>query len=133
MAVRGVNRGVQWNGNYAAVYRAARNRHRSRGSEMSSRPGTVSDRGRVRKDPTSSEGSGGARCESRIVSHESVRSRDTDGGNLCGRTRLCEAENPAKRLALAGSRAIAPLSRAGQAETGVVSFYVWLRAAAGRS
>src|SRR5260370_33557554 len=100
---------------------------------MSAGPGTGSDRGRVRKDPTSSEGRGGARCESGIVSHEYVCSRETDGGNLCGRARLCEAENPAQRLALAGSRVIAPLSRAGQAETGVVSFSVWPRAAAGRS
>ena len=100
---------------------------------MSSRPGTVSDRGRDRKDPTGCEGSGGARCEGRIVSHESVRSRKTDGGNLCGRTQLCEAENPAQRLALAGSGAIASLPRAGQGETNVVSFSVWPCAAAGRS
>src|SRR5260370_18198565 len=108
MAVRGVNRGVQWKGNYAAVYRAARNRHRSRGSEMPSRPGTVSDRGRDRKDATGCEGSGGARCESGIVSHESVRSRETDCGNLFGPPRLFEAKKPPQHILLSGAIANPP-------------------------
>src|SRR5467141_80776 len=92
---------------------------------MPSRPGTVSDRRRRRKDQTGGERCGGAQSDGGSFSDESVRASGADGGNFCECPGVCQTENSANGLAVAGSRAIAAFSGACEGQAGVHGLSFW--------
>src|ERR1700736_1258636 len=99
---------------------------------MPSRSRTVSDRGRRRKDKTGGPGCGRAGGDGGSVPDESVRARDADGGDFGWRPRICQAEDSADRLAVAGSGTFAVFSGTCEGQAGVHGIYFWACAAARR-